>query len=237
MQTTPYRLHAVLVHQGEASGGHYWAYVRKKYEDINGGNTTKETAILKEKEEKCNGEQQVVGNDGEMEQEEECVVIDLGGKEEEEVIDEENMEVDATKQDTEQTDNHSLANMVDLNKDISLDDAVDTVPSSKVTTATTGDREVVTNGGLTNNVVTNGDWLKCNDISVTEVNWDEVRRESFGRSDYNSNSNTSAYCLVYISDETAQELKEQRGTVIIALYCAHSEISTPRQSVVVPLQY
>ena len=32
MNKTAYHLHAVLVHQGQASGGHYWAYVRKKRE-------------------------------------------------------------------------------------------------------------------------------------------------------------------------------------------------------------
>ena len=29
MNSTLYHLHAVLVHQGQASGGHYWSYVRK----------------------------------------------------------------------------------------------------------------------------------------------------------------------------------------------------------------
>ena len=29
MKSVAYQLHAVLVHQGQASGGHYWAYVRK----------------------------------------------------------------------------------------------------------------------------------------------------------------------------------------------------------------
>ena len=31
MNSTPYHLHAVLVHQGQASLGHYWAYVRKSH--------------------------------------------------------------------------------------------------------------------------------------------------------------------------------------------------------------
>ena len=39
-------------------------------------------------------------------------------------------------------------------------------------------------------------WLKFNDISVTEVKWDEVARESFGGP---HNTNTSAYCLVYVN--------------------------------------
>ena len=29
MNTTVYHLHSVLVHQGQASGGHYWCYIRK----------------------------------------------------------------------------------------------------------------------------------------------------------------------------------------------------------------
>ena len=47
-------------------------------------------------------------------------------------------------------------------------------------------------------------WLKFNDVSVIEVNWEEVKRESFGSNNYhksNFSSNTSAYCLVYISAE------------------------------------
>ena len=41
-------------------------------------------------------------------------------------------------------------------------------------------------------------WLKFNDVSVIEVNWEEVKRESFGSNNYhksNFSSNTSAYCL------------------------------------------
>ena len=36
---------------------------------------------------------------------------------------------------------------------------------------------------------------------VTEVTWAEVQRESFG----GANSNTSAYCLLYISEDTQQQ--------------------------------
>ena len=48
-------------------------------------------------------------------------------------------------------------------------------------------------------------WLKFNDVSVIEVNREEVKRESFVSNNYhksNFSSNTSAYCLVYISAET-----------------------------------
>ncbi|XP_027555076.1 ubiquitin carboxyl-terminal hydrolase 28 isoform X3 [Neopelma chrysocephalum] len=41
-------------------------------------------------------------------------------------------------------------------------------------------------------------WLKYNDISVTESSWEELERESFG-----GLRNTSAYCLMYISDQVS----------------------------------
>ena len=39
-------------------------------------------------------------------------------------------------------------------------------------------------------------WLKFNDVSVSEVTWSEVQRESVG----DCQSNTSAYCLVYLNE-------------------------------------
>ncbi|NWT03907.1 UBP28 hydrolase, partial [Mionectes macconnelli] len=41
-------------------------------------------------------------------------------------------------------------------------------------------------------------WLKYNDILVTDSSWEEVERESFG-----GLRNTSAYCLMYISDQVS----------------------------------
>lgn len=197
MKDTPYKLHAVLVHQGEASGGHYWAYVRKTYTD---DNSIVEQTVVQEDD-----GQQPVDSNGEIE---ECVVIN--DEEEEDKMEVETIATtttdSVTTSDLDPIDN-SLTNMLDINKDISLDDAVDSVPSFNT--------EKVVSDELCSNVVTNnGDWLKCNDISVTEVTWDEVKRESFGRSDCNNNnSNTSAYCLVYISNETAQGLMEKRGRI------------------------
>ncbi len=196
MKDTPYKLHAVLVHQGEASGGHYWAYVRKTYTD---DNSIVEQTVVQEDD-----GQQPVDSNGEIE---ECVVIN--DEEEEDKMEVETIATttdSVTTSDLDPIDN-SLTNMLDINKDISLDDAVDSVPSFNT--------EKVVSDELCSNVVTNnGDWLKCNDISVTEVTWDEVKRESFGRSGCNNNnSNTSAYCLVYISNETAQGLMEKRGRI------------------------
>ena len=47
-------------------------------------------------------------------------------------------------------------------------------------------------------------WLKFNDVSVSEVGWDEVQRESLG----GGQSNTSAYCLIYVSEATHLQMKE-----------------------------
>ncbi|EDV26154.1 uncharacterized protein TRIADDRAFT_55977 [Trichoplax adhaerens] len=43
-------------------------------------------------------------------------------------------------------------------------------------------------------------WLKINDVQVYEVTWEEVKRESRG----GGRSHTSAYCLIYISDDIVQ---------------------------------
>ena len=53
-------------------------------------------------------------------------------------------------------------------------------------------------------------WIKFNDISVTEVHWDEIERESFGGNRLN-NGNTSAYCLVYISTDAERQWEERQG--------------------------
>ncbi|XP_071959327.1 ubiquitin carboxyl-terminal hydrolase 25-like isoform X2 [Antedon mediterranea] len=46
-------------------------------------------------------------------------------------------------------------------------------------------------------------WLKFNDVSVTEVTWEELQQESVG-----GGSNTSAYCLIYV-DDSKHELFEE----------------------------
>ena len=43
-------------------------------------------------------------------------------------------------------------------------------------------------------------WLKFNDVSVMEVGWEEVVSESFG-----GRQNTSAYCLIYISQAAGEQ--------------------------------
>ena len=135
MNTVSYQLHAVLVHQGQASGGHYWSYIRKPP----------------------------------------SLVIDT-----------------------------------------SPAPVGDQVKSSVATTA--GGSEVVMSGspamstesggrggggeegggkggeGRREKKRRGGGWLKFNDVSVHEVCWEEVVKESYG-----GHHNTSAYCLIYLS--------------------------------------
>ena len=46
-----------------------------------------------------------------------------------------------------------------------------------------------------------GTWRKFNDVSVTSVMWDEVRRISFG-----THHTASAYCLFYINEKEASRI-------------------------------
>ena len=55
-------------------------------------------------------------------------------------------------------------------------------------------------------------WLKFDDIIVSPVDWEEVKRESFGGARHPGNGNTSAYCLMYISTE-AERMWEGKGKV------------------------
>ena len=55
-------------------------------------------------------------------------------------------------------------------------------------------------------------WLKFNDVSVSEVKWEEVERESYG-----GKQNTSAYCLVYISDALWKQWEESGEGVCVCV--------------------
>ena len=192
MNTTPYRLHAVLVHQGEASGGHYWAYVRKRYRELEEQECNKEDTPREEDE-----ISQVDEPNDDVEGEE-CMVINVGGDEQEE---EEDMELDKPQSGP---DNVNMAE-----EGATLSDVIDPSPTKEHYVPPP------VNATPTSSTVVGGDWYKCNDISVCEVDWEEVKRESFGRSAVGSTNNTSAYCLVYISDSLACGLDHNEGRKLI----------------------
>lgn len=153
MNTTCYHLHAVLVHQGQASGGHYWAYVRKPLQRSQGGRGCKSTDSSPEP----------AVTDVELESQSET-------------------EVEALTPQTGQTSS--------MNADTRTQCTVCEPESDSEVTGQTGQE-----ASQTSPTDTGGElWLKFNDVSVTEVGWEEVQKESFGR----EQRNTSAYCLLYI---------------------------------------
>ena len=139
MNSTCYQLHAVMVHQGEASEGHYWAYVRLRSTAVAGSGETVVPATTSDVEMACPHRAEPGG-------------LDPQGRGE-------------------------AAGAASM--------GVDGAGS-----ATPPHNEEV--------------WLKFNDISVTEVKWEEVARESFG-----GQHNTSAYCLVYLSSELSLQWCEK----------------------------
>ena len=144
MNSTSYELHAVMVHQGQASEGHYWAYVRSRPAAVRPEEETIPPATS-DTVMSCSRGGDQSGSGGPT-----------------------NEKSDAGSRDCSAPD---------------MAAAVYVPPP-------------------TNEEV----WLKFNDVSVTEVRWEEVARESFG-----GQQNTSAYCLVYVSRELGNQWCEKGG--------------------------
>ena len=188
MKQTAYRLHAVLVHQGQASRGHYWAYVRKteskvvEEKNMDILETSQEIMQQDETEQKSREETEKTEKDNEL--------PDLGKDEKKS-----DMDVDLNIAEIEAAGVHSpsiLGTPLSENSN-SLEPIHDRDPISGCVDHSKA--EV---------------WIKFNDVSVTEVHWDEIERESFGGSRLN-NGNTSAYCLVYISTDAERQWEERQG--------------------------
>lgn len=153
MNSTRYHLHAVLVHQGQASGGHYWSYVRKPPSlhvetapavEVTGVTVTKLYQTVSISEAMSSPAMSTESGAGEGE--------GKGGGE----------------------------------RDSQLVSTVEKTPGEKES-AKNDKKEGEEEGGV---------WLKFNDVSVYEVGWAEVVKESYG-----GHHNTSAYCLIYLSPQ------------------------------------
>ena len=183
MNKTAYHLHAVLVHQGQASGGHYWAYVRKK--------TEKETMAAVNETEPLEESQEAMQESSDESE------LPAGGREEKQ---EDGGSQEGVKEDREMEVEHtgpSGYETVEKHPITSTDSLLMTSQTSQSSLEAGQTR-------LLDSEV----WLKFNDVSVIEVNWEEVKRESFGSNNKsNFSSNTSAYCLVYISAEAHDQLE------------------------------
>ena len=251
MNATPYHLHAVLVHQGQASGGHYWAYIRRLYNpylpDIKqrtGSGSHDQSRDLEQLpvhdadvvlESHSESESQDVGESVQTEQVRTDITPQSGqpsgqgshqtsqtGQTSGQSSHQTSQTGQNSGQDTSQTGQTSS-----LGRTESIESASDNMSESSQTTAasnrthktgSTGFRVsegmdvdrggVGSSSGIDSDVRgTRGDeevWLKFNDVSVSEVGWDEVQRESLG----GGRSNTSAYCLIYVSEAVHLQMKQ-----------------------------
>lgn len=155
MNSTVYHLHAVLVHQGQASGGHYWSYVRKppSLHVVTATPTPKATPTvtvagteaLKLSRTLSNPE---TGPTNSPTMSTESSVGGRGGEGE---------------------GGEGQVQSVDKREDRVSDEQDEKEKKEDM-------------------------WLKFNDVSVHELDWAEVMKESYG-----GHHNTSAYCLIYLS--------------------------------------
>lgn len=146
MNSTRYHLHAVLVHQGQASGGHYWSYVRKP--PSLHVETTPAVEVTGVKLSRTVSNSDAVSSP--------AMSTESGGGEGE-------------GKGGGEGENQAAG-------------TVEKTPGEKAK-----DSRKEEEGGV---------WLKFNDVSVHEVGWAEVVKESYGE-----HHNTSAYCLIYLSPQ------------------------------------
>ena len=220
MNSTPYHLHAVLVHQGQASGGHYWAYIRRL-----------SNPLLRQQSSGSNASHDLSHDVDDV------ADVTLESQ------DESSQSTDVTPQ-TGQTSGQSsretgqccqTGQSTLLGRSESVESAADSMCGSQTLTSRTHrtglpgcrgsegmevDRGAVGVAGVEDD---GGVWLKFNDVSVSEVGWDEVCRESLG----GGQSNTSAYCLIYVSEDLHHQMKQGRLSlqlIILALVVYHKDL-------------
>ena len=227
MKATPYHLHAVLVHQGQASGGHYWAYVHRLDNPFLTAHSTESPAPV------SHDQSHDQSHDLEQLHDTTDVVLEsqdgYGSSQGSDVAPQAGQTSGLSTTETSQTGQASS-----LGRAESIESAPESMSESQTPTNRTNQTslascrsegmEVDRGGGAVGvansepndairNVKCEGEvWLKFNDVSVSEVGWDEVLRESLG----GEQSNTSAYCLIYVSEEFHQRMKQ--GTVHLYTY-------------------
>lgn len=235
MKKTPYFLHSVLVHQGEASGGHYWAYTRKHpslvlstlrtpltkpgysstpdlrstsqiegSQQSNPGPGHQEgtgavrrrkssgdimaTALQTVRDSKATGDVRSPAYHRQSETGEVCIDI---AHSLESVLSTE--EVVVTESQEALVSGAEKGEGMEIEKLYSASSLSVEPPSSPSATSLSTAEDC--------------SWIKFNDVSVSEVKWEEVRRESLG----GTTGNTSAYCLVYLNNELHQDWLQGGG--------------------------
>ncbi len=209
MNKTPYYLHAVMVHQGEASGGHYWAYTRKHPSLTIPPPTTHPS---EQSQESTDGDSPKGA--GGVAKGKACtstpsVAAPHSGKTSYHT----QLETGEIYTDTAQSPESMLAS-----------DEVTSVSSPSVLGGPSTPSSDCPRGGRSGGegMEVEGEeagmvWTKFNDVSVSEVGWEEVRRESLG----GTHSNTSAYCLVYVDRQLHEDwLNNGKGLSCVRVYNA-----------------
>ena len=206
MNSTPYHLHAVLVHQGQASGGHYWAYIRRWGNPLikRQINETTTTTVLHDQSHDTATEA-VEGQGSQPPVVEQRVDITPQTGQTSGESSSETGQAGQTGSEGRTESEQLTADTSDVNRTHKTGLTTSHAEGMEVDRGAVG----VAEGGAA--AVTSSDhgndeevWLKFNDVSVSLVGWDEVLRESLG----GGRNNTSAYCLMYVNEELHQQMKQ-----------------------------
>lgn len=235
MNTTQYHLHAVLVHQGQASGGHYWAYVRKPAGLQIGpekGSERRRPAKTSVKESKTTGVQDRPGpesHDGSSELPGDggvVVVESQSESEDSEVIEVTEVGTTESAPQTGQTglgDCQTSSETGQTSQPVAGSDEKRTDSTSRYTVAEPDDR--VSDGGQTGSEtcetgsegckVVRGEQMEvvsaeeCSGEEVwlkfNDVSVTKVRWSEVVKESYGGQQNTSAYCLVYVNTAAEEQ--------------------------------
>lgn len=241
MNSTPYHLHAVLVHQGQASVGHYWAYVRKnhaflKTQATSDGDDACSTGIQNESE-SIKQESQVTNKQTDI------PIANTGQYTVEPSITE-------STHTSQEPSTPTVSSMENSPKSSSNEPQVSSEGDVGIPPATSiGVDKGMLNQGMdleggqnttsSDNQSDDDVWLKFNDVAVSEVSWEDVQKESYGEG-----RNTSAYCLIYINKDLHEQFTKKskylkccnkhnyqclRETVATYYYICHSVCSVVQQ--------
>ena len=187
MNSTPYHLHAVLVHQGQASLGHYWAYVRKSHACLLPSPPVSTSDPEQPTPESIRPERDTgrpLANTGQYSAEQ--TGSEVGGQEGLGVDPVSSME-NSPRSELQESEGKRL-------------------PSLSQQPSSVSSEGMEMEGGATAEGVQSEEdvWLKFNDVSVSEVGWADVQKESYGGS-----QNTSAYCLIYVNKDLHKQFTKK----------------------------
>lgn len=190
MRATPYQLHAVCVHQGDASVGHYWVYVNPKTSGL--------PSVCKVPGSKSSDDVEDM----------EVTPVAVQDPSSQKFVFSTSTDGVTTSSDTEPTP--AVPSVPHDDTALTVDSSTPGIQAAPHSSDEVGqvlaveEDEPRTESGLqltcaeANQEDSDEMWYKFNDVNVTTVPWSEVLKESCGQG-----VNTSAYCFVYLSSEVS----------------------------------